>query len=36
MTSYEDDSYMKIVALYEIYNFLVWSFVIWRRWDDKK
>jgi hypothetical protein len=28
MTFDEDDSYMKIVALDEIYNFLVLSFVI--------
>ena len=29
MTSYKDDFYMKIVALDEIYNFLVLSFFIW-------
>jgi hypothetical protein len=27
----EDDFYMKIVALDEIYNFLVLSFLIWDR-----
>jgi hypothetical protein len=29
MISDEDDFYMKIVALDEIYNFLVFSFFIW-------
>jgi hypothetical protein len=36
MTSDENDFYMKFVALYGVYNFLVLSFVIWDRQDAKK
>jgi hypothetical protein len=36
MTSDEDEFFMKIVALNEIYNILVLSFFIWRLYDAHK
>jgi hypothetical protein len=36
MISYEDDLYIKIVPLNEIYNFIVEHFLIWIRLDAQK